>query len=476
MFIRFIGPVSLLATGLFAVSVHAQTQYSGLTPVSGVAPAPAPAKMVLRVYAVADLVAPIAYEGTDEHGDKHDAPRTQEDRLIKMILNAVDTNSWAANTTDRSRGTIDFFPQTMSLVVNQTPEIHEKVAELLAKLRKQQDVQVALEVRLLTIPDAFFERVGVDFNVNVRNDEPAPHCDGYERVGIDFNSPRPVTRCEVVPATSGKPAAATTFLSEKQLAQFLEAAQGDQRANIMQAPKLTLDNGQAAAVEITDKQFFVTRLDTVKDGDRTVTTPKNEAVTTGFRMKVWPFVSADRRFVQVYLKVDQTDLASSAVPLFPVHGGKDKVQFVQQPALTNMSVEKTLTIPDGGTALLGGLKKISEGRNEYGPPVLSKVPYVNRLFKNVGYGREAQTVYVLVTPRVIVNEQEARCQTGAAEESEPCPLTRTAPPARRPSKALAELLSAYDEACADGRSDEAAKFAQAALILDPTCFARKRGR
>jgi type II secretory pathway component GspD/PulD (secretin) len=45
-----------------------------------------------------------------------------------------------------------------------------------------------------------------------------------------------------------------------------------------------------------------------------------------------------------------------------------------------------------------------ETRQEFGPPVLSRIPYVNRLFKNVGVGRETEKVFLMVTPRVIVHQ------------------------------------------------------------------------
>ena len=67
------------------------------------------------------------------------------------------------------------------------------------------------------------------------------------------------------------------------------------------------------------------------------------------------------------------------------------------------------------TGLLGGIKTLSEGRNEFGPPVLSQIPYVNRLFKNVGYGREAQSIMIMVTPRIIINSEEEERQTGVAQ-------------------------------------------------------------
>ena len=66
----------------------------------------------------------------------------------------------------------------------------------------------------------------------------------------------------------------------------------------------------------------------------------------------------------------------------------------------------TVTVPDGGTVLLGGFKFLAEERTEYGPPVLSKIPYLSRLFKNTAYGREAQSLMIMVTARIIINEEE----------------------------------------------------------------------
>ena len=66
----------------------------------------------------------------------------------------------------------------------------------------------------------------------------------------------------------------------------------------------------------------------------------------------------------------------------------------------------TVSVPDGGTVLLGGIKRLSEGRNERGIPMLSKIPYVNRLFRNVGIGRVSQSLMMMVTPRIIIQEEE----------------------------------------------------------------------
>jgi type II secretory pathway component GspD/PulD (secretin) len=279
----------------------------------------------------------------------------------------------------------------------------------------------------------------------------------------------------------------------------METVQGDQHTNILQAPKLTVANGQRAGIKINDSRFFVTGVDIVRSGEQMVFVPKNECLSTGMTMSVQPVVSADRRYVSLNLKVSQSELASSPVPLFPIvmpvmplneNGSRDKpvffTQYVQQPTVNTRVLEKTLAIPDGNTVLMGGWKKVTESRKESGPPVLSKVPYVNRLFKNVGYGRQEETVLVMVTPRIIIAEQEeARCST-----PEPIPAPRIVRARTRqgvspaaggveeqeepPTSAVESLLKKYHQACAAGCLEEACSLAIRALALDPTCFDKKR--
>ena len=59
------------------------------------------------------------------------------------------------------------------------------------------------------------------------------------------------------------------------------------------------------------------------------------------------------------------------------------------PTTANVLIANTtVNIPDGGTVLLGGFKFLAEERTKYGPPVLSKIPYLSRLFRNVGWSRD----------------------------------------------------------------------------------------
>jgi len=128
--------------------------------------------------------------------------------------------------------------------------------------------------------------------------------------------------------------------------------------------------------------------------------------------------------VRLNLTPTLTALASANVPLFPIttfvtpvfEGGSQGqpipfTQFYQQPSFTEISAQTTVAVPDGGTVLLGGLKTMAQGRNEFGPPVLAQVPYLNRLFKNIGIGTETRHVMLMVTPRIIINSEEELRQT-----------------------------------------------------------------
>ena len=79
---------------------------------------------------------------------------------------------------------------------------------------------------------------------------------------------------------------------------------------------------------------------------------------------------------------------------------------VQQPVQEQVFVQTVVSVPDGGTVLLGGVKRLREGRNMAGVPILNKIPYISRLFKNSGVGRETESLMLMVTPRIIIQEEE----------------------------------------------------------------------
>ncbi len=415
-----------------------------------------------------------AFGGGGGHGGGRQGPtglqgtpskdRTKEamaEVLKELIQNTVRKNSWESMG---GQGNIQYFPFGMALVISQPQEVQEEVAQLLATLRRLQDLQVSVELRAVLVSETFFERIGVDFDMNIRtptskrepdlvagNFVPAPFINrtgaglgglisGLTSTGNltpDLNIPiRNSTFNFTTPQFGGyQPEAGLTlglaFLSDIQVFMFLEAVQGDRRAHIMQAPKITVFNGQIATIGGLMVRPQVTGVQPAALGNgQLIMIPQINQIPFGLTMTVQPVVSPDRRFIRLnvtpQLANGVQDPAGAIVIAVPgsvpatFDGGGVQPFFANNPlsvtinpSQANLQIANTtVNVPDGGTVLLGGFKFLAEERSEYGPPVLSKIPYLSRLFRNVGWSRDGSTLIYLVTARVIMVEEEERIFLG----------------------------------------------------------------
>ena len=92
-------------------------------------------------------------------------------------------------------------------------------------------------------------------------------------------------------------------------------------------------------------------------------------------------------------------------------------QTIQLPTWNVNTINTTVTVPDGGTGLLGGVSYAREGSVSRGVPLLNKIPYLNRLFRNQGIGREVGASNYTIIPRIINLEEEEFRQTGVSPET-----------------------------------------------------------
>ena len=381
------------------------------------------------------------------------------DSLIDLIVTTVEYDSWMENGS--GEGEIQPFPTNLSLVISQTQKVHDQIRDLLEQLRRLQDLQVTIEVRFIRLQDSFFERIGIDFDFNIE--------DGSSIANLT-NTPNPTfepNRTSATVGISGNPTSLSDplpdftvdldipyrnssfglstpqFGSPQDVGQFgfailsdieafflINASQGDSRSNILQAPKVTLFNGQQGIVADTALRPFVISVIPVVGEFAAAQQPVIVVLSEGTLLTVQAVVSDDRRYVRLTL-----------VPFFSQIGDVDTFTFegsettsvsnssnsgqdgndeqenaaqqvtrsgttVQLPTFQVITVATTVSVPDGGTVLLGGVKRLREGRNEFGVPLLSKIPYVDRLFRNVGIGRETDSLMMMVTPHIIIQEEE----------------------------------------------------------------------
>ncbi|MBQ6108570.1 MAG: hypothetical protein IJK97_10210, partial [Thermoguttaceae bacterium] len=356
--------------------------------------------------------------GSPAAGNAGGASQEDFDKLIELIKTTVSPETW---DDGGGTGTISSFNVNLSLVVSQTQEVHEQISNLLEQLRRLQDLQITIECRFITLSDAFYERIGVDFNVNFKSNNSSAFT-GTGGASHSTTNGIPTSYHEAAKATAdyygtnlsaadiklnqGSSALALpmygnfnmsdnagatmgfSILSDVEAYLFLEASQSTERSNILQAPKVTLFNGQQALVQdVTDTPFVVSVIPVVGDFAAALQ-PVIVVLSEGTFMTVQAVASPDRRYVRL-----------TVVPFFSQIGDVTQFTFtgstsssrdtssddennekksstsgsttgttVQLPEYSYVTVTTTVSVPDGGTILLGGIKRLSEGRNEKGVP------------------------------------------------------------------------------------------------------------
>jgi len=382
--------------------------------------------------------------------------------LMNLIQQTISSDSWTSTGT--GDGTITPFVPNLSLVVSNTQEIQDQIQDLLTRLRELNDVQIVVEVRFITLRDSFFERVGVDFDFSLNdnsnippNTQPGDRTNPSTVVGnigtggnfvapgdldLQFRQNSFASAIPQFPAFTADSAANFGFaiLSDIEVFFLLQAAKGDTRSNVSQAPVVTMFNGQSANIFDGSTRPFVTSVIPVVGDFAVAQQPIISLLPEGTSLSVQAVASNDRRHVTLSLNPFFSQITD--VVEFTFDGTRSVVRTpnnlltdlsnlldnnpnndvplqieqqgvtIQQPVLATTTISTVVQVPDGGTVLMGGIKRMSEGRSERGVPFLSNIPYVNRLFKNVGIGRETSNLMMMVTPRIIIQEEEEQTQVG----------------------------------------------------------------
>jgi type II secretory pathway component GspD/PulD (secretin) len=385
--------------------------------------------------------------GDDDDDDDDDEVLSQAEmieNIISMIKEKAPLDSWV---DQGGPGSIREFGG--QLVVTQTPEVHDQILELIGMLREAKQIQVSVEARFITVSTGFLNQVGVDmdfyFNIGSGLGGGATNVDpftgalvpttgtngwGMNKSRVSSITPIPVTQntqsqasfigstSAVAPdigasTTSHALSVFGTFLDDVQVDFLVQATQAHSSGRQLTAPRVTMFNGQQAYVAVGTTQAYISDLEPVTDDNAVAFDPEISTVTTGSVLEVRPTVSADRRYVTMTLTPQITTLngfltVEGGVAQPDPNGGGGDIGFglsIQLPNVTITEVRTTVTVPDGGTLVLGGQKLSSEVEREKGVPMLSKVPVLNRLFTNRGRVRDENTLLILVKPKIIITRE-----------------------------------------------------------------------
>lgn len=243
-----------------------------------------------------------------------EAPASRGERvaqLIGLIEGAIERGTWKTD-----QGLIGSIQELGGqLIVTHTPEVHARIATLLARLRESRAVQVHVEARFMAADSDF------------------------------------------VPTLLGRamdPARGDSiFLDDAAVADLLRRVAVGDRATTLTAPKILLFNGQSASVNVSTQQAYIADYAMTRSpaGERRFE-PRIDAAESGVSMEVQATLSADRKYVTLTLGPRTTRLI--ALHSVPFAGDPASGLNVQVPEVETTALRTTVNVPDGGTLLMGG--------------------------------------------------------------------------------------------------------------------------
>jgi general secretion pathway protein D len=404
------------------------------------------------------------FQDNNNNGNQNGQQATQQraervDEIKKYITDNVDTTTWKDNGGDV--GSISSSPLRAVLLITQTASAHNKIQSVLDSLRASQALQVSVETRFLIVQRNFLEDIGVnaDFEFNPLQN-PA-----NSRSGVNSSrfTPVSITQTQVTDNTTFRDANGNVVANQAQGSRTLDwisnvgnaavpgsiaanpadypnplvisgsyvdnmtvtflirAVQANVNTTSLTAPKLTLFSGQTAVLIVQTQQAYVSNLTPVVAPGAALFDPQVQTTTaTGVVLKVQATVSPDRKYVFMNLQPQLARLRalvpfSISAVVTPVNNSITGTtpQIVsgtlQLPTIDITEVETSCSVPDGATLLLGGQTLAAETTREQGVPVLSKIPFLKRLFTNRATAQDEQILLILVKPTILIqHEQELR--------------------------------------------------------------------
>jgi len=340
------------------------------------------------------------------------------DEIIAQIKQNVAPDSWRDN--GGTIGSIGRF--NGQLIINQTVDNQIAVYNLLQQMRETRSLQISIEARFLLVQNDFLDDFGLNWGLTI----PAGLIGGNVGAVTITNGTGTLAAPQAtsVPdslvtnfATGGSSISlAGSILDNWQLSLLLQATQMDKRTISLTSPRITLFNGQQGYIGVTQEVSYVSNFNqTVTAGSgfvggTTGTTINVSQINYGVTLQVNATASADRRYVVMNLHPDLVTLDGidtfGSLPSANGNGGTIfGGVFVQLPRISKTEVYTMVSIPDGGTLLVGGQKLIGETEIEAGVPILSKIPGLNRLFTNRSVVKDERTLLILVRPKIIIQKE-----------------------------------------------------------------------
>jgi type II secretory pathway component GspD/PulD (secretin) len=176
---------------------------------------------------------------------------------------------------------------------------------------------------------------------------------------------------------------------------------------LVNAPRLTIYNRQRANLSIVNQVSYVKDYDVEVAQTAFIADPLVDVVQDGLTLDVKPTVSYDRKYVQLELQPTVATLLRPIRTFETNLSGLTTPVIIELPEVITRSAATTVTVPDHGYVVIGGLKHVTTKDQRSETPILGQIPIISMLFSRKGRSDEIRDLIIIMHVKIIdLSEEE----------------------------------------------------------------------
>ena len=194
------------------------------------------------------------------------------------------------------------------------------------------------------------------------------------------------------------------FLDDTEVEVVLRAVAKQERGEQIDAPRLLIYNNARCSMHHLRNIAYVRDFEVEIAQAAAVANPVIGVVHDGVALDVRPVVDASMRFITMELRPTVMTL-SLPIPTFTTTLGVGQPISIHLPEVTMQRVRTTVTIPDGGTMMLGGMRLVERQNMRSTVPLLGNLPGLSWLFSRQGTSVQNRKILILIRGEIILMDE-----------------------------------------------------------------------
>lgn len=351
--------------------------------------------------------------------------------VVNLIKENVARGTW--DSGDFSIG----IAQNDQIIVVHSPEVHREVAQFLDDLRKFSGTVVTIESRFVNIRDDFLNEFGIDWrglggsslgtgatlnditygpedNAGTASDNNGPGpilgsglspiagaffndgSDGDVRVFIENLFNQEAQLGQALTNVGGLALQMSFIDGDREYNAVLKAIEKSQFTTEVSAPILTVYNTQRANCNVVNQVSYIQDFDVDVANSAFIANPNVGILQEGVVLDVTPTISFDRRYITLEVQATVANIVRPIREFSTSLAGLSIPVTFQLPELVVQQARTAVRVPDGGSIILGGLKRLRYVNRTAEVPWLGKIPVAGVLFREKGLSDETGSMIILI--------------------------------------------------------------------------------